>query len=73
MEPSASSQMLRGSRPHPVNSTTSFVIRIYTYRNCKWIRDRLVIWVVVVHWRDRVTAQNYGNLVILLSEIKKRL
>ena len=49
MEPSASSQMLRGGRARPAEGMAPRITRIYTYEGSR-LRERRVIWVGAGHW-----------------------
>ncbi|MDD6185639.1 MAG: hypothetical protein PUB29_08455 [Bacteroidales bacterium] len=51
MEPSASSQMLRGSRVCLAEGTSPRITRIYTYEGGGWRRERRAIWVGAGHWQ----------------------
>ena len=52
MEPSASSQMLRGGRVRPAEGMAPRITRIYTYEGGGGLLERWVVWLGAGHRRD---------------------
>ncbi|MBQ6156154.1 MAG: hypothetical protein IJK22_06085 [Bacteroidales bacterium] len=49
MEPSASSQMVRGGRARFAEDTSPRITRIYTYEGYGWRQERRAVWVGAGH------------------------
>ena len=70
MDPSASSQMVRGSRAHPVEGMAPRITRIYTYEGCGGLREHRAVWVGADHWRGFEETTNCKKCTEIIWQLR---